>query len=96
MNCRCLLSAVVVMLSWACSPTCERTCKKILSCDNVDAPSMNIDECTSACSAQQNLYEDWEDEEKEQAFKDLKTCIVAEECASVAEGVCYDEQVYIW
>ena len=57
---------------------------------------MNIDECMSACAAQQNIYEDWDDPEKEQAFDDMKSCIVAEECSSVLEGVCYDEDVYIW
>jgi len=80
----------------ACAPTCERTCKKILSCENIDAPSMNIDECTSACSAQQNVYEGWDDAQKIEAFDDLKSCIVAEECDTVADGFCYDEDVYIW
>jgi len=80
----------------ACAPTCEQTCKKLLSCENIDAPSMNIDECTSACSAQQNVYEDWDDPDKEEAFDNVKSCIVAEECTAVAEGVCYDEVVYIW
>ena len=61
-----------------------------------DIDGMNIDECTSACSAQQNTYEDWDDPEKENAFKDLKSCIVAEECDLLNEGVCYDEDVYIW
>ena len=79
-----------------CSPTCEQTCNKLLSCEQLSSPGMNMDECTSACSAQQNLYEDWEDIEKETAFKDLKSCIVAEECELLTEGVCYDEDVYVW
>ena len=79
-----------------CAPTCERTCKKILSCENISAPQMNIDECTSACSAQQNVYEDWEDQTKIEAFDTLKSCIVDQECESVTDGVCYNEDVYIW
>ena len=89
-----MLALLISLL--ACAPTCEQTCKKLLSCDNIDAPNMNIDECTSACSAQQNVYEEWDDPDKETAFDDVKSCIVAEECSAVAEGVCYDEAVYIW
>ena len=87
---------LILVALWSCSPTCERTCRKLLTCEGVEAPDMNIDECTSACSAQQNLYEEWDDPDKEQAFKDLKSCIVASECESVESGVCYDETVYIW
>jgi hypothetical protein len=83
-------------MMFACAPTCEQTCKKILTCEELSSPGMNLDECTSACSAQQNVYEAWDDPDKENAFDDLKSCIVAEECESVTEGVCYDEDMYIW
>ena len=87
---------LMLAVLFACAPTCERTCKKLLACEGIEAPHMNIDECTSACSAQQNLYEEWDDPDKEEAFKNLKSCIVSSECDGVESGVCYDDSVYIW
>ena len=87
---------VFFALILGCAPTCEQTCKKLLSCENIDAPNMNMDECSTACSAQQNLYQEWEDSDKEQSFDDLKSCIVSEECEDVEAGVCYDSDMYIW
>ena len=81
-----------------CTPTCEQTCNKLLDCEGegVQSPLMNLDECTSACAAQSNQYEDSEHEQKQQAFDELKSCIVAETCGDLSEGVCYDEEVYVW
>ena len=57
---------------------------------------MNLDECTSSCAAQSNWYEDNEKPEQQEAFDELKSCLYQESCEAVLEGVCYDEDVYIW
>jgi hypothetical protein len=76
-----------------CAPTCEQTCKKLADCDQVQA---SVEECTSACNSQQNLYQDWEDQDKIDAFDELKQCVSDHECAVVADGECYNPEIYIW
>ncbi len=80
----------------ACEPTCKQTCKTLMACEEVDSPRQGLEECQASCEIQQRLYEDWEDGQKREAFAELKRCIQQEECAAIAEGVCYDEELYIW
>lgn len=87
---------IFALLLWACSPTCEKTCKKLVSCGDIESPEMNQQECESACNAQVNLYEDQQDETKQNALDDFKSCVVEETCEDLVEGVCYDEEVYPW
>ena len=66
-----------------CTPTCEQTCKKLLSCEAIVTSEM---ECENACAAQERLFEDWadmeaaekeaklnEEQEREQAADDGST-----------------------
>ena len=93
-----ILSLLSVVVVYGCTPTCEQTCNQLLDCENegLQSPLMNLDECTSACAAQSNHYEDIEHAEKQQAFDELQSCLVAETCEDLSEGVCYTEEVYIW
>ena len=79
-----------------CAPDCEKTCKKLLACEEVDTPMLSLQECTSSCAAQEEVYAGWDDEIKQNAYDDLKNCIVESECDDIADGVCYDEDLYIW
>jgi len=82
----------------ACTPTCEQTCSKILSCEEegISAPEMNQRECENSCAAQANLYENEEDQVLEEAFDELKSCITEQSCQDLAEGVCYDPDLFAW
>ena len=82
-----------IILSAGCAPTCDQTCSKLAGCDQIETSE---EECTSACNAQQNLYEDWGDEDKITAFEELKECVADSECGSVADGVCYDSEIFVW
>lgn len=84
-----------VLLS-ACQPTCEATCEKLLSCDEVDTPLVALQDCTDACLTQERLYEQWEDGQKQTALTEYKTCVQESECSDIAEAVCYDEDIYAW
>ncbi len=44
-----------------CTPTCEQTCKKLLSCEAIVTSEM---ECENACIAQEQLFDDWADMEE--------------------------------
>lgn len=81
-----------------CTADCDSTCKKLISCESegLDVPLMNKVECNSACNAQLNYYQDNDYTDKENAFKDMRACIVSETCEAISEGVCYDEEVYAW
>lgn len=89
---------VLLLLSslLACGPTCERTCEKILRCDNLSSERVSVEECQESCSRQQVLYELWEDEVKQEAFDDHKRCLVGSSCDEIADGVCYDEELFIF
>ena len=84
--------------STGCTPNCEQTCTKLLSCEEegLNTPMMNLDECTSSCASQSNWYEDNEKVDQQDAFDELKSCISRETCEDLQEGVCYDAEVYVW
>jgi hypothetical protein len=88
-----LLSAAALA---ACEPTCEATCEKLLACDEVDTPLVALQDCTDACLTQEQLYDEWEDGQKQDALSDFKTCVSDSECSDIAEAVCYDEDIYSW
>jgi hypothetical protein len=77
-----------------CEPSCEETCEKLLSCDEVESPRVSERECERACTTQEDLYLSWEDVELQQAFSDHKRCIDQSECGAIAEGECYDETLF--
>lgn len=77
-----------------CEPSCEETCEKLLSCDEVESPRVSERECERACTTQEELYLSWDDVELQQAFSDHKRCVDQEECGAIAEGVCYDERLF--
>jgi len=83
---------------WGCSTSCEDTCEKLISCESVDNANLELSECVSSCSAQEKLYEEWNDISKREDFDDLKDCIYDSECEDVTTGVCYEgaADLYIW
>ena len=78
-----------------CVPTCEQVCEKLTECESLDSVTTEK-ECQSACTAQELLYDDWEDEVKREAFETLKVCIGENECTDIADGVCYNETIYLF
>ena len=89
------LSLLTTLLA-GCEPSCEATCETLLACDAVETPLVALEDCTDACLTQQQLYESWEDGQKQDALSDYKTCVSESECSAIAEGVCYDEEIYAW
>ena len=86
---------ILIISFFACTPTCEQVCEKLTDCEGLDSITSEKD-CQSACTAQELLYEDWEDEEKRMAFEELKICIGENTCGDIVEGVCYDDSVFIF
>lgn len=79
-----------------CEPTCKKTCKKLLDCDNIETARTEVEECQASCEIQQDMFDGWEASDERERFKELKQCIRGNECADIASGVCYDEELYIW
>lgn len=80
-----------------CEPSCAKTCKKLLSCDDIDTDVAEEEECEATCEVQQSVYDNWgEDSIEREAFGDLKQCINQSECNAIANGDCYDDELYIW
>ncbi len=91
-----LAAALLVLLASGCEPTCKATCKKLVKCEDVETPRVSHEECTASCEIQQQLYEEWTDTQKREDFGDLKRCVKQSECTDIADGECYDEDLYIW
>ena len=80
----------------ACEPSCKKTCKKLLDCDNIETARTEVEECQASCEIQQEMFDDWEASDERERFADLKKCIRTNECTDIADGACYDEELYIW
>ena len=91
-----LAAACLALFASGCEPTCKATCKKLVKCEDVETPRVSREECTTSCEIQQQLYDEWSDTQKRGNFGDLKRCIKQSECSDIADGTCYDEDLYIW
>ncbi len=91
-----ILLLLALPLAAGCEPSCKQTCRKLLDCEAVDTPRQALLDCENSCELQQQVYEDWNDQLTRDAMGDLKECIVDEECSAIADGACYDPDLYIW
>jgi len=55
-----------------------------------------LDECTESCQRQDFLYQQWEDEEKQDRFDDHKACLKDASCDEITNGVCYDDALFVF
>lgn len=87
--------AAAPLLGAGCDPSCQRVCRKLVNeCDEVETPRLGQEDCEAWCTNQEALYDQWKDTELRADFSDYKQCVVQEECGAIAEGVCYDEDLY--
>ena len=91
-----LLLLIAIAPLAACEPSCKKTCKKLIECDNIETARTEVEECEASCEIQQEMFDDWEASDERERFADLKKCIRSNECSDIADGVCYDEELYIW
>ena len=77
-----------------CTPSCDDVCDKIVACDNEGTERMSSEECSEECTQQQTLLDTWTDTQKRAAFDDELTCLQASECSDIADGACYDAEVW--
>lgn len=84
---------MILFLLWACTVTCEDVCTTIASCDEIEQESTGEIDCRSACLSQQ---EQAQTDGNDEAFDSLKLCITSSTCDEIAQGVCYDEELYSW
>ena len=90
------LAALSGLVAIACEPSCEQTCETLLECEDASTDRIALDDCTAGCLVQQQLYEDWDDIELQEDFADYKRCVAEETCEALADGACYDEELYSW
>lgn len=90
------LAASSALLSAGCEASCKTACKALLECDGVDTPRLPLQECESSCLVQQDVYESWDDTQLRDAFGDFKNCVRDETCENIADGACYQEDLFLW
>ena len=78
-----------------CTPRCQESCVKVLDC-GLESTRVARDECVRSCQLVQDLYSRWEDEAKEEAFKEHKRCVREATCEELADGVCFDEDLFVF
>jgi hypothetical protein len=91
-----LITGLTTLLAASCEPSCEQTCEGLLACEETSTDRLALDDCTAACLVQERLYDDWEDQQLRDSFADYKHCVSEDSCESIAEGSCYDEDLYSW
>ena len=89
-------AALLLTLAAGCTPTCKEVCVKLLECDDVESPRVSEWECRDACEREENLYEEWEDLRTLELHYDERDCIMDSECSEIADGACYDEELYLF
>jgi len=87
---------LLVGLITGCEPSCEDTCDKLLDCDQIEMEHTSARECAAACETQQSVYDKWKSTDEREWFSDMKYCIDDASCAEIADGECYDDELYIW
>jgi hypothetical protein len=92
-GCKLILGLAAALALAGCTPDCERTCRKVLSCD-IDSPRDAIDMCKASCETEDHLYDVWDDQEKTDAFHEERRCLVDSSCEDIAAGACYDDRLY--
>jgi hypothetical protein len=81
----------LALLLVGCPPPCKQVCRKVLfECGDLDSERVALAECEDSCNRQEALYEQWEDERKQELFDDHKRCLNQSSCDEIADGVCYD------
>ncbi len=89
------LALLALLLAPACKPTCKQTCDKLTGCEQLeDWQGSYADVCAENCQRQYQLYEFWDDTQLTDALDETQLCIADATCDEIAEGVCYDEDLY--
>ena len=79
-----------------CHPTCKEVCNQLLDCDEVESFRVSEAECRAACLREEELYTDWQDLDALEIHYDQRSCIVDASCEEIADGACYDEELYLF
>ena len=83
-------------LASGCTTTCSEACDKAIDCQ-LDSPRTSFDACYDDCERQRSLYADWwENDEMSDRFDDHRDCISDSSCEELEEGVCYDDELFIF
>ena len=61
----------------------------LFECGDLDSERVSFLECEDSCLRQDALYQQWEDERKQELFNDHKRCINRSSCEEIAQGECY-------
>lgn len=90
-----LAVVLIALLSAGCTPTCERTCRKMLDCGTLESDRVSVVECEASCERQLNLYTGWDDEQElDDAIDAHRRCLRRATCDEIEAGECYDERLF--
>ncbi|MES2640307.1 MAG: hypothetical protein V4850_12515 [Myxococcota bacterium] len=69
-------------------------CDKLVECDNPGTERMSGPECEESCNTQKDSYAKWTDTQLRDAMDAQLSCLYDASCDAVADGACYDEDVW--
>lgn len=82
------------LLLAGCQPTCEQVCDKLVACDNPGTERMSSPECEESCTTQKETYARWSDTQLRATMDDQLSCLDEATCGAIADGACYDEDLW--
>jgi len=87
---------LLLTMQFGCAPTCDQVCRKTLFDCELSTERVALATCIDSCDRQLSLYQDrWQDEELVDAFAEHRRCLMRETCDDIADGLCYDERIFI-
>ena len=93
-----LLGALAVVAATltlgGCTPSCDEAWRRLFNCEALEVYGMTGDTCTEDCLYQEAVYDDWDDVELREAYKESRRCVADATCEDLAAGVCFDETLY--
>ena len=89
-----LFSAILIaVLATACSPGCERTCRKLDTC-SVDGSTVTVVECADTCATMIKSFDRDDDDVRKESFAAHRRCVLNATCDELDADVCYDETLF--
>ena len=89
-----LLLLTTFSLIGCVTPSCDEVCTKVMNCDL--SPRVSEYECVTSCTSQKQLYEDWDDVEKQDLFDAHRRCLGSSTCEEIDEGFCYEDDLFVF
>lgn len=79
-----------------CTPSCDQVCDRLTACEQLEPAGTYSAQCDISCRTQESLYESWDDTQLQAALDAHRVCVMDATCEELADGACYDEELFVY